>query len=163
NIFGDTAGLASAAGGTDTTSVSFTTLVDIGGSANMKVKGDPNNPGDFNLSAFNDFKGRDEVTFKTGGAISGAAARADIHANADIAHVTIHDGATLGTVGTLDIAVNGTANVSTQVNTDTYGAVTAAVANSYIDIRPDNQIIIGAATISARGDLNFQAGENTLF
>ena len=76
-------------------------------------------------------------------------------------------GAVLTSVGQVDLAADGSADITTQVNTDTYGAVTAAEANSNIDVRPDNQIIVGnssaATTITAYGDLDLLAGEDANF
>ena len=62
---------------------------------------------------------------------------------------------------TPNLAVDGAADVITQVNTNTYGAVTAAEADSNIDIRPDNKITIGdGATLTADGDLDLLAGQD---
>src|SRR6202035_452390 len=54
---------------------------------------------------------------------------------------------------------DGRADLTTQVNTDTYGAVTAVTADSYVDVRPDNEINVGAnAHVDAFGDLSFLVG-----
>jgi mucin-19 len=169
NFGGDTAGFVSAAGGTDTTAIAFTTLVDVGSSAILDVVGATSDPGALSLSALNSFQGYDQLTFKTGGAISGASAVSDIHTDSDLAKVYVEAGAKLISVGSINLAADGNANITTQVNTDTYGAVTAAVANSTIDLRPDNEIVIGtsgsntAATLTAFGNIDALAGEDAGF
>ncbi len=140
---GDTGGLASAAGGTDETTIDFSTIVDVGSSANLDVDGELANPGNLSLSALNTFNGYDQVTFKTGGALAGAEALAQIQTNEDLAEVDVEAGATLNSVGQVVLAADGSGDITTQVNTDTYGAVTAAVANSNIYLTPDNQVIVG--------------------
>ena len=145
NVHGDTGGLASAAGGTDTTTINFTTLVDVGPSAVLTVDGSPANPGALSLSAYNDFEGYDQMTFKTGGALAGAAATATIQTNTDIAEVDIEGGAQLSSVGAVNLSANGGGTLTTHVYTDTYGAVTAAQADSNIYITPENIIVVGTA------------------
>ena len=199
NISGDTAGLASAAGGSDISLIDFSTIVDVGSSAVLNVIGAIADPGSLSLSANNSFTGYDQLTFKTGGALAGAEALVDIQtyspnnpahgfpdntgnfdepaggpvsnndiSNGDLAEVNIESGASLSSVGQIVLAVDGTANITTQVNTDTYGAVTAAKADSDIDIRPNNRILIGSAggaavTLNAFGDVNLLAGEDAAF
>ena len=142
-------------------------VIDVGSSATLVVNGLISDPGNLSLSALNTFAGYDQVTFKTGGAISGASAVGQIEASQDLAEVVIEGGAKLTSVGQIDLSADGSSNITTQVNTDTYGAVTAAEANSNIDIRPDNEIIIGngstATTITAFGDLDLLAGEDANF
>ncbi len=186
NLGGDTAGLASAAGGTDTTLIDFSTIVDVGSGASLNVIGASSDAGNLALSADNTFQGYDQVTFKTGGAFAGAQALSQIQtyspsnpsgfddpagyvAAGDLAEVHVEAGATLISVGQIDLSADGSANLTTQVNTDTYGAVTVAAANSNIDLRPDNEIVIGtsgsntAATLTAYGDVDLLAGEDALF
>ena len=119
--------------------------MDVGSSAYLNVVGATSDPGALSLSAMNSFLGYDQVTFKTGGAISGASATAQIETTSDLAEVYVESGAKLISVGQIDLTADGSANITTQVNTDTYGAVTAAVANSNIDLRPDNEIVIGTS------------------
>ena len=165
NISGDTGGLASGASGADTTTIAFSTLVDVQGSGALNVIGSTASPGALSLAATNNLSGYDQITFKTGGAISGAQAKATIQTTNDLAEVLVEGGATLNSIGQIKLAADGSANVTTQVNTNTYGAVTAALANSVIDIRPTNLVIVGTAgssaatTITALGDLDLFTGE----
>ena len=57
NIGGDTGGLVSAAGGTDTSLIDFSTLVDVGSSAVLDVIGASSDAGRLSLSAYNNFAG----------------------------------------------------------------------------------------------------------
>ena len=164
NMKGDTGGLAAISAGKDSTEIAFSTVVDVGGSAHLNVTGDVGNAGDLNLSAFNSFQGYDQVTFKTGGALAGALAFAKIVATDDTAKVLIEGGAHLDSAGRIILAVDGTATLTTQVNTDTYGAVAAAVATSTVDIAPNNIIDIGnGAVLTAQHDVSLLAGEDAAF
>jgi hypothetical protein len=76
--------------------------------------------------------------------------------------VNIGNNAVVTSTGAMHFAVDGAANMYLQVNTDTYGAVTAAYSTSYVDVRPDNEIIVGNnATITAGSDTVFMAGEDS--
>ena len=169
NLSGDTGGLASGASGTDTTSITFNTMIDVQGGANLDVIGSTASPGALSLATNNDISGYDQLTFKTGGAVSGAQATATIQTLSDLGEVVVEGGATLDSVGAVMLSADGSGNLTTQVNTNTYGAVTAALADSVIDIRPDNEIVVGTAgsnapvNITAMGDLDLYAGEGGNF
>ena len=127
NIDGDTGGIASAASATSTMNVSFNTIVDIQNSAHLTISSP--NPGDLYLHAFNglgDANWRDDVSFKTGGALSGASTHSYFNLNADVAKVNIGSGAQLTSPAAMHFAVDASAQLFLQVNTDTYGAVTVA-------------------------------------
>ena len=95
NIKGDTGGLASGASAESDTRIAFNTQVLIGNGADLEVQGQPANPGDFELRAFNDFDVYDKVTLTTAGALSGAGAYTDITTTADLARVKIGANANL--------------------------------------------------------------------
>ena len=180
NINGDTAGLASAAGGTDKTIVTFVTTTEVGSSADVEVEADVQSltgainpstglaytPGTFSLTALNDLEAYDQVTFKTGGAISGASALAEIENTFGglNANVVIGANATLVSPGTILMAANGKGNVTTNVSADTYGAVTASDTITDTILTPVNSITVGAgASITAYGDIRLDAGVDASF
>ncbi len=150
NVTGDTGGLASAAGGEDDVNISFTTLVLVGADANLTVDGSSADPGAISFSAFNNFQGYDQLSFKTGGALAGAAADITINAQTDIAEVDVEDGAQLSSIGQINMAADGGGSLTTEIYANTYGAVTAADTDSSIYISPTNDIFVG--TVTPTGD-----------
>ncbi len=164
NILGATGGLASAAGATSETDISFTTLVTIGSFADLQVPIGAT-PGTFTLATLNDIVANDKVSLNTGGAISGAGAFSTIKTIVDRSQVEIsHDAVVKNLQGVLNISARGQGNVSTDVNADTYGAATVAVTNSVVDIEPTNTVLVDAnATLFAQGDLDISAGTDVNF
>ena len=69
NIVGTTGGLISGAGATDTTTISFTTLVTVGSNAFVNAEGNQTDDPIFQLAAANVFNVHDDVSFETGGAL----------------------------------------------------------------------------------------------
>ena len=174
-IVGDTGGLASAAAAISTTTIWFSTEVDVQSGGDLEVVGGSGSAGALSLSAFNAFSGGQAVSLKTGGALAGAGVTATITTDPsaggqDLAEVYIEGGATLeNAVGAITLAADGTSDMNSQVNTDTYGVVTAAAGDSTIDITPDNEIIVGTSTSSTgaiiradEADVDLFAGEGPL-
>ena len=162
NLGGDTGGLASDAGGTDTTLIDFSSHV--GSSAVLDVIGATSDPGALSLSATNSFAGYDQVTFKTGGALAGAQAFADIQTFLAVqsprdfddpaGYVPSrrrrqghHRGRRDADQRRPDRSCRRRQCPADHAGQYRYrdGAVTAATANSNIDLRPDNEIVVGTA------------------
>lgn len=159
NIKGTTGGLASGAGGSDTTTIAFTTQVIVGNYADVTVPGASNNNVVMTMAALNDFNVYDKVAFATAGAISGASVGADIVSHTDLAKVLIGSHATLFSSGQIVLSSRGQGNVDQEVSTEVYGAGTATLGHTTVDVRPDNEVKLGSfSTLTAYGDLNLSAG-----
>ncbi len=164
NIKGTTGGLASAASASDQTTIHVTTKVLIGNGAQLTQSGGASSEHGFTLAARNTFSVHDKVAFVTGGAVSGAKAFAGISVPTAIAAVEIGSNAVLDSAGAIDISARGDGTLSQDVFAETYGAGTATVGTSVVDIHPDNRVMVGArTTITALGDLNLSAGSATNF
>ena len=168
-ITGDTGGLASAAGAWSTTTIVFSTKVDVLSGAALDVVAGSGAAGALSLAAFNAFHGGQTVSLKTGGALAGAAAEAIVTTRAqdggnDLAEVNVAGGATLqNAAGVISLTADGTSNMTSQVNTDTYGVVTAAYAESDIYITPDNEIVVGTANSSSKAVIRAGQADVDLF
>ncbi|MCS7045434.1 MAG: pre-peptidase C-terminal domain-containing protein, partial [Gemmataceae bacterium] len=164
NVLGATGGLASAAGATSKTNITFNTKVVVGTNSKLEVKGRPTRASKLYLHALNDFNATDKVTLATGGALAGAGGRTEIKTLADHAKVEIGTGAQLKSVGEIEISARGQGTVFAAIATDTYGAGTVAFSYSVADIRPVNTVFIGQNTlVRAAGDLKISAGTDTNF
>ncbi|NEU80298.1 DUF4347 domain-containing protein [Nostoc sp. UIC 10630] len=164
NLKGTTGGLASGAGADSETTLSLSTLTNVGNNAVLTVVGNTASNDTITLRSLNDINITDKVTLTTGGAVSGADASATVRSLSDLAKVAVGTGATLQSTGGIDISARGQGDVKLQVNAETYGIGTVAIANSKIDLKPTNEIAIGSnAKIRAGGNLNLSAGTDTNF
>lgn len=164
NIKGTTGGLVSGAGADDKTTISTTTKVTIGNTAKLTVVGLALNTHTFKLASLNDFDVHDAAAFITGGALSGAFVDGRIIVPTAISAVQIGTGAILTSDNAIDISARGKGTLQQLVSTETYGLGTATVGSATVDIRPDNQVVIGAnSKIKAYGDLNLSAGSDTKY
>ncbi|MBD2449019.1 DUF4347 domain-containing protein [Nostoc sp. FACHB-152] len=164
NLKGTTGGLASGAGADSETTISLSTLTTVGNNAVLTVVGNTASNDTITLRSLNDINVTDKVTLTTGGAVSGADATATVRSLSDLAKVAVGTGATLQSTGGIDISARGQGDIKIQVNAETYGIGTVAIANSKIDLKPTNEIAIGNnAKIRAGGNLNLSAGTDTNF
>ncbi len=162
NDFGTTGGLASAAGAADTTTISFTTKVTIGDYASLDVPGVTSDLPLITLAALNIFNVHDIMAFETGGAVSGAAVTGTITTSTDIADVYVGQGASITSSGAIVMSARGGGTIDQEISTETYGAGTATLGSTTVDIEPDNTVEIGPyATVTANGDLDLSAGSDT--
>ena len=162
DIYGSTGGIASGAGSDSTTTISFTTTVEIGTNVRLETVGIVSNSLDYILAALNIVNASDKVVFETGGAISGAGAYSTISVMTDLARVLIGNGSNLISVSAMDISARGRGTLVTTVAADTYGLGTVTIGNAKIEIHPTNQVTIGSAFVKAYGDLNISAGRSTV-
>ncbi len=163
NIKGTTGGAVSGAGAGSFTVLNFNTQILIGDNASLNVVGDPNAAGNFVLSTNNDYDIFDKVTLTSGGALAGAGVESKITTPTNISKVDIGN-ADLITVGSIDISARGTGEFTTKVNVDTYGIGTVGVANSIINITPDNDVVVGTgARLAAEGNINLSVGTDSNF
>ena len=159
NLKGTTGGLVSAAGASDQTVIAFTTLVNIGDYANVSQTGVASGNHNFTLAADNDYLVQDLASFETGGAASGADVHNDIRVTSAVAHVTVGTGATVFSVGTVDMSARGQGTIEAKAEVDVYGIGTITAGETTVDIRPDNKVEVkGGALVTAYGDLNLMAG-----
>ncbi|CAM9441455.1 unnamed protein product, partial [Phaeothamnion confervicola] len=163
NVAGSTGGLASGAGISSDFRITLNTNVTVGASANVQTVGVITDASLIRMRAFNNILAQDNVTFRSGGALAGAGAYAKIRTIADVARVSIGDGATVVSKGALELSARGTGNLVQKISVDVFGAGTLTVGESLIDVRPLNEVVIGSAAISAYGDLDISAGSDTDF
>ena len=161
NSNGTTGGVVSAAGSNSDAEISLTTTVSIGDHANLEVLGLASDYHTFVLSALNIVNASDNVVFKTGGVLAGAGADATVRAMTDQAQVSIGAGATLDTVGALDLLARGQGDVEVNTSVDTYGVGTVSTGTTRAELHPLNQVIVSSgAQLNALGDLNLAAGRS---
>ncbi|MHC4618339.1 MAG: hypothetical protein ACYTEQ_11370 [Planctomycetota bacterium] len=164
NIKGTTGGFITGGGADSDTTVSFTTMVSIGNGACLSVVGNPSAPGDFKLRALNDIVARDKVTLKSGGAIVGLKANSRFETLEDLARVQVGSGATLLSVGDIDMSARGKGDIHVLAYAEAYGAGTYIRADTEAYVYPTNEIdIAGGTLIRADGDLNLSAGTGVNF
>ncbi len=159
DLSGSTGGIASAAGAKTETTVDFRTKVLVGSNAVMNVVGGAG--GTLTLAAQNALDAFDSTKLQTGGAISGAGASSSFTATHFDATVTVGGDARLSSTGAMTLSANGRANVKIQVEADTYGAATVAVASSTVAFDPINTVeVLAGGRLHAGGDLGLYAGTN---
>ena len=133
----------------------------IGDGASVKVTGSMFAPGNFLLSALNDHTGNDEVLLDTGGVFAGSGVTSHIRVNVNEAVAAIGKGATIETVGALDLQTRATAELGTHATAHTYGLAGGAGVDSEVVIHTNNSVSIGEATkVQALGDINLLAGRD---
>ncbi len=159
NIYGTTGGLVSGAGASDTTTINFTTLVNVGSGAFLNARGVQSNAPILTLAASNSFLVNDIVTFETGGALSGAFVGATINVPTDIAQVEVGSGAVLLSQGQMLITARGGGSFDEEVQTDTFGLGTVSIGTTTVNVNATNQVLIDASSmLTAYGDLNISTG-----
>ena len=159
NIFGTTGGLVSGAGAGDQTNIRFTTVVNIDSGAFLNALGVQSNTPILQLRADNAFNVYDDLTFETGGALSGAGANATINVPVDVAQVEVHNNAVLTSQGAMLITARGQGSFDEEIRTDTYGLGTLSVGTSTATINATNNIFIDSSSVlTAYGDLDLGAG-----
>jgi len=166
NISGTTGGIVSGAGADSTTTISLTTLATVGDRAKLTVvAGGTGVAGALALKTRNDLDVNDQVKLTTGGALAGAGANVTISAPVDLSKIQIGTGAALSSAGDVILSARGGATADAEVNAETYGVATVAVAYSTLDLaHVVNLVSIGAgSTIHAGGDLELSAGTDTDF
>ena len=164
NVNGTTGGLVSGAGVSSDTNITFNTLVTVGNNADVEVVGLPVADTLLTMRALNDIVAMDNVTFFTGGALSGATVNATIRTIADVARVSIGSGATVVSKGAIAMSARGTGNVVEKQNVETFGAGTITTGDALIEILPVNEVDFGdSATVTAYGDLMVSAGTDTAY
>ena len=164
NFDGTAGGFISGGGGDDTSTINFTTLVDVGVGASLDVIGDPSNPGGFILKAYNDFDVHDKVVFDTIGAFSGLAAYSTIVTNTDLAKVNVGANASLTSIGAISLFARGGGTIKSNVEAEAIGLATVILVDAKSRVYPDNEIFVGAgAFIHAKGDLGLYAGTDANF
>ncbi|MCP5145111.1 MAG: leukotoxin LktA family filamentous adhesin [Gammaproteobacteria bacterium] len=144
NVYSISGGLADVPAADSVTSLATITLVDVGNNARLTQTGNAAAPGNFNLRAQNDIDATDRVTMTSGGAVSAASARSAIEAGDAVSTVSIGDGATLRSLGVIEIEAGTTADISTQAAVDVYGLVGVAPFGETVSrIETDNAVVIG--------------------
>ena len=164
NIDGDIGGLIAGAGGYTDIVLNLSTQVTVESGADLNVEGFQNTPGGLDLDAFNDILVKEKISLTSGGLGAGAGGDISIVTTRDLAKVNVAANAGLDSVGDINISARGTADVVAQLNMDTYGVATVGVADTLVEVRPDNQVMFGSgAHVRTDGDLNISAGTSTDF
>jgi len=134
----------------------------IGQNAELEIIGNRYfNPGTLRLEGFNDIQAYDRTRLDSGGAIAIAKANSVIVNEASTATIGIGSGASLESIGDVDLSIRTKADIQTSANAKTYGAAGAAEGGSTSAAIVANSIDIGSnASLFAYGDINLRVGAN---
>ncbi len=101
----------------------------------------------------------DDLTFETGGALSGAEANATISVPTDVSQVEVGSSAVLESQGAIAINARGQGSLDEEIQTDTFGIGTLSAGTSTATMNAVNTILIdSSAALTAYGDLDIAAG-----
>ncbi|MEN6412388.1 MAG: hypothetical protein ABFC84_06420, partial [Veillonellales bacterium] len=160
NVSAGAGGLLNGSAASSQSTITDTTQVTVGNNARITITGDPDNPGQTNFTAVNDLDAHDQTKLDSGGAIAIAKAESIITAPV-LAQVTIGSGASMNSVGTINLGARTNATVDTDANAKTYGLAGAAQGASASTVASQNKIIVGDNTyFRANGDINLLAGRD---
>lgn len=182
NVESGSGGFLNGAAAKSETNIANDTAATIGLNTDITVSGSRDAPGRFDVNALNDVEARDRAKLDAGGAIAIASAKSIIRyenienpnaPQANEARVVIGDGATLTSVGDINLGVrtlirgtdlNGdrTAGIDANANAKTYGLAGAAEGHSIARAHIADTVIIGSgATLESQNDVNLTAGRST--
>ncbi|HEY9380770.1 MAG TPA: leukotoxin LktA family filamentous adhesin, partial [Burkholderiales bacterium] len=152
-------GIASGAAASGNVTVTQSTDASVGAGAALKVVGSRNDAHLFDIAAINDFEIRDKVKLDTGGVIAVAAANNRIDVTDSQANVTIGNGATLDSVGGINLYAKTHGRAEAHANAKTYGLAGAAEGDSKALITASQTIGVGSnASLRADGEIRLGAG-----
>ena len=141
------------------TSISNYTTAELGSDANVDVTGSTTDPGIFEIYAQNNVNGNDAVDLDTGGVIDGSDATSTIDAGTNNATALIDPGATVTTVGAVNLDTETNSNINVAATVHTYGLASPGSIDGEATIDEDDNAEVGTgATIIAQGDINLNAG-----
>ena len=163
NVAAGSGGVAGGSAASSVSDIALDTYATIGSNAKVAVIGDIFNPGRTDFSAVNSIAASDKVKLDAGGVIAIAGSESRIRVNQSNAEVRMQGGATLDSVGTVNLGARTSADLYASANTKTYGAASAAQGTSEAAINTSNRVTIGSsAQIMAEGDVNLYAGMDAL-
>ena len=138
----------------------YDTSATIGNNAIIDVVGSVFDPGEFFIDVFNEFEGSDDVNLNAGGLLSGAGATSNINVRQADSTARIGSGATINTVGDIDIQTRTRANLIVEPQVNTYGLAAGAAVDAKIELDIENRTEVGQnATLVAAGDVNLLSGK----
>ncbi|HUU83030.1 MAG TPA: hypothetical protein VM243_05950, partial [Phycisphaerae bacterium] len=143
------------------TTINHSTSVMVGADAKLRLVGDPEQPGKFELTALNDVEAHDKAKLDSGGAIAIAKAASVIHSDQNDATVQIGPRAELTSVGDIDLAARTQTLIQTKADAKTYGLAGAAQGRAVSSMAAENKIVVQSdARLQAEGDVNLRAGRD---
>ena len=158
NVDSSSYSLVTAPGGDSVSTVEQSSTITLANGAAINQIGDPFDPGDFNVYAYNDIYGRDKVRLDAGGLIPVAKSRSQILANNVDAIITIGD-ADIAAVGDINMYTTTSIDLETNANTKSYGFAGAARGDSKVYADVENKVLIrNGARLYTEGGINLLAG-----
>ena len=159
NVSAGSGGVLEGNAAQSTTTIANFTTADVGANANINVTGSTTNPGLFELYALNNVDGSDTVNLDTGGVIDGSDATSTIHADTNDATAQIGPGATIYTVGDVNLDTRTTSNLTVAPTVHTYGLASPGSIDGEATIGENDAVNVGSgAFVQAQGNLNLIAG-----
>ncbi|MFN9717864.1 MAG: hypothetical protein ACK58L_04165, partial [Planctomycetota bacterium] len=163
NLDGSARALVSGATATSTTTLTLNTVVSVG-SSQITIIGQPSNEAVLVLAASNRIDADEKVNFEAAGLGAGVSVDTTIQALVNVARVDIGANARLVAPGRIEMSARGGADVDIQANAEANGGVGVVAGTSTVDLRPVNQVNIGAgARVLAAGDIWLSAGRSGNF
>jgi len=147
HLDGDAGGLASGALSSSQIDIALTTQVVVDDHSQITTT---DAYGSFTAKAFNALDIEDDVALFTAGALSGAGAYIDLHADTLLAEIVVGDDAVIDAAGQLILEANGLHDIDLHSKSETYGLGTVALGHAKIDLAPDNLITIGGTVTAGR-------------
>lgn len=168
NVEAGSGGLIGAAAARSETDIALSNETNVGRNADLEVIGDRfNNPGLIRMDGFSEVVAYDRAKLDSGGAIAVAKAESIIRNQNDAENenrtiIDIGPGASLKSVGDIDLATRTNVDVQTSANAKTYGAAGAAEGDSESRVVTRNTVTIqSGVSMLAYGDINLRAGSNS--
>ncbi len=159
NIAAGGGGFADVARATSETVVRSDALIDLSG-ASIEQTGTGGAPGMFAMDAFNAVVARDKVNMDSLGGVSVPDATSTVSASTT-SRVHIGNGAILTSLGDLNVGARNDTALSAQVAVDAYGLAGAPAGDTNADANSRNLIEVGDAALTAKRDINLNAGANS--
>ena len=147
NVSAGSGGVLEGNAAQSTTTIANFTTADVGANANINVTGSITNPGLFELYALNNVDGSDTVNLDTGGVIDGSDATSTIHADTNDATAQIGPGATIYTVGDVNLDTRTTSNLTVAPTVHTYGLASPGSIDGEATIAEDDAVNVGSAAL----------------
>ena len=159
NVSAGSGGVLQGNAAQSTTSISNVTVANVGSNANIAITGSTTSPGVFELYALNNVNGTDSVNLDTGGLIDGSDATSTIDAGTNNATAEIDSGATITTVGDVNLDTRTVGNISVSPTVHTYGLASPGAIDGEATLDEQDAVLVNnGATIISQGNLNLNAG-----
>ncbi|HSW23337.1 MAG TPA: hypothetical protein VLJ62_11265, partial [Burkholderiaceae bacterium] len=160
NVTAKARALVGVAGSFSDTVISLDTVVTVGDAA-ITVVGQSTGEALLLLRAFNQINTSERVTMEAGGLGAGARVDTTLRTVSDLARVDVKAGASLTSAGTVVMSARSAGKLSVLASAEANGGVGVVVGTSTIDIKPVNEVLIGAgARVLAYGDIWLSAGRS---